>query len=154
MLKNILSGIQAYFKTFQLISKLKLWKYFGVPILISLLTATAIGFLAWGLSDNIGAFISKIWFWEWGAETFRTISDVLGALIIVAIGLILYKHIIMALSAPFMSPVPKKLNNTFQEPYILTEILQIRLNSGEAYGLTFVIYYWSYFLLFLFYYSV
>ena len=108
MLKNILSGIQAYFKTFQLISKLKLWKYFGVPILISLLTATAIGFLAWGLSDNIGAFISKIWFWEWGAETFRTISDVLGALIIIAIGLILYKHIIMALSAPFMSPVSEQ----------------------------------------------
>ncbi|RFN59115.1 EI24 domain-containing protein [Marixanthomonas ophiurae] len=109
MLKNILSGIQAYFKTFQLISKLKLWKYFGIPILISLLTATAIGFLAWGLSDNIGAFISKIWFWEWGAGTFRTISDVLGAFVIVAIGLILYKHIIMALSAPFMSPVSEKI---------------------------------------------
>ncbi|PVW15085.1 EI24 domain-containing protein [Marixanthomonas spongiae] len=111
MLKNILSAIQAYFKTFQLISKLKLWKYFGVPILISLLTATVIGFLAWGLSDNIGAFISKIWFWEWGAETFRTISDVLGALIIIAIGLILYKHIIMALSAPFMSPVSEKIEH-------------------------------------------
>ncbi|WP_339696672.1 EI24 domain-containing protein [uncultured Marixanthomonas sp.] len=113
MLKNIVSAIKAYFKTFQLISKLKLWKYFGVPILISLLTATAIGFLAWGLSDNIGAFISKIWFWEWGAETFRTISDVLGALIIIAIGLILYKHIIMALSAPFMSPVSEKIEQHF-----------------------------------------
>ena len=65
------------------------------------------------MSDNIGAFISKIWFWEWGAETFRTISDVLGALIIVAIGLILYKHIIMALSAPFMSPVSEKIEQHF-----------------------------------------
>ena len=78
-------------------------------MLISLFTATLIGLSAWGFSDTIGQFISKIWFWEWGAETFRTISEILGGLIIVAIGLIIYKHIVMALSAPFMSPVSEKI---------------------------------------------
>ena len=34
MLKNISLGIKAYFGAFSLISKLKLWKYFFVPILI------------------------------------------------------------------------------------------------------------------------
>ena len=82
---------------------------FGVPILISLLTATLIGFLAYGLSDNIGGLIAKAWVWEWGSQTFRTISDVIGGLLIVALGLILYKHIVMALSAPFMSPVSEKI---------------------------------------------
>lgn len=109
MLKNIFKGIKAYAGTFKLISTLGLWKYFGIPMLISILTAVLIGFAAWGLSDNIGAFISKIWFWEWGSETFRKISDVIGAITIVAIGLILYKHIVMALSAPFMSPVSEKI---------------------------------------------
>ena len=113
MFRNIIKGIRAYTGTFKLIGELGLWKYFGVPILISLLTATFIGFAAWGLSDNIGALISKIWFWEWGAETFRTISDVIGGLAIVAIGLILYKHIIMALSAPFMSPVSEKNRSSY-----------------------------------------
>ncbi len=109
MIKNVIKGIQAYGGTFKLISTLGLWKYFGIPILISLGTAVLIGFTAWGLSDNIGAFIAKIWFWEWGSETFRTISDILGGLAIVAVGLILYKHIVMALSAPFMSPVSEKI---------------------------------------------
>lgn len=109
MLKNILIGLRAYSGTFKLINSLGLWKYFGVPILISLITAIAIGVLAYGLSDNIGGLISKLWIWEWGSETFRTISDILGGIIIVAIGLILYKHIIMALSAPFMSPVSEKI---------------------------------------------
>ena len=109
MLKNIFKGIKAYAGTFKLISSLGLWKYFGIPILISILTAVLIGFAAWGLSDNIGSYISKVWFWEWGSETFRTISDVIGAITIVAIGLILYKHIVMALSAPFMSPVSEKI---------------------------------------------
>lgn len=109
MIKNILKGIQAYGGSFRLISKLRLWKYFAVPIGISLLTATGIGLLAWGLSDNLGKFISGIWFWEWGAEAFLAFSTFLAALIIIALGLILYKHIVMALSAPFMSPVSEKI---------------------------------------------
>ena len=109
MIKDILKGIKAYAGTFKLINKLGLWKYFGVPMAISFFTAVLIGFSAWGLSDNLGAFISKIWFLEWGAETFRTISEFIGALIIIALGIILYRHIVMALSAPFMSPVSEKI---------------------------------------------
>ncbi|GHC44957.1 EI24 domain-containing protein [Ulvibacter litoralis] len=111
MIKNIVKGIKAYAGTFKLISTLGLWKYFGIPMLISLFTATLIGFAAWGFSDNIGGFIAKIWFWEWGSQTFRTISDFLGGLTVVALGFILYKHIIMALSAPFMSPVSEKIEH-------------------------------------------
>jgi len=109
MIKNITSGIKAYFGAFSLISKLKLWKYFAIPMLISFITAVVLISSAYGLSDNIGAFISKIWTWDWGKETFTTISSFIGGLIIVVIGLILFKHIIMALSAPFMSPVSEKI---------------------------------------------
>tara|TARA_R110002049_G_scaffold307520_1_gene508200 strand:+ start:8911 stop:9654 length:744 start_codon:yes stop_codon:yes gene_type:complete len=109
MIKSIISGIKAYFGAFGLISKLNLWKYFAIPMLISFITACGIGLLAYGLSDNIGGFISKIWIWEWGKNTFSTIGHVIGGLIIIVIGLILFKHIIMALSAPFMSPVSEKI---------------------------------------------
>ncbi|OAD44912.1 EI24 domain-containing protein [Polaribacter atrinae] len=109
MIKNILSGITAYSGVFGLISKLKLWKYFAVPVLISILTATIIGFTAYGLSDNIGSFLAKIWIWDWGKETFTTITSVIGAIFVLVIGLILYKHIILALSAPFMSAVSEKI---------------------------------------------
>jgi CysZ protein len=127
MIKNIFKGIKAYAGTFKLISKLGLWKYFGVPMAISFFTASIIGFAAWGFSDNLGGFIAKIWFWEWGAETFRSISEVLGAIIIIGIGLILYKHIIMALSAPFMSPVSEKI-----EKHLLGENHQHRdTNNAE-----------------------
>ncbi|MCK0155884.1 EI24 domain-containing protein [Cellulophaga sp. F20128] len=109
MIQNILKGIRAYAGSFSLISKLKLWKYFFIPILISIITAVSIGLLAYGLSDTIGSIISQIWLWEWGKETFSSISNFIGATFIIAIGLVLYKHIIMALSAPFMSPVSEKI---------------------------------------------
>lgn len=109
MLKNILSGIKAYFGALSLISKLKLWKFFAIPMLISFITAIVIFGLAYGLSDNIGNVISKIWIWNWGKQTFTLISSFVGGVIVIAVGLILFKHIIMALSAPFMSPVSEKI---------------------------------------------
>jgi len=127
MLKNIFRGIRAYGGTLKLISKLGLWKYFGVPMLISFLTAILIGFAAYGLSDNVGSLIAKAWMWEWGLQTFRTISDFIGGLLVVAVGLILYKHIVMALSAPFMSPVSEKI-----EAHLLGGQLQHRNTSFGA----------------------
>lgn len=109
MLRHFTLGIQAYFKVFGLISKLKLWNYFAIPMIISVITALIIFGSAYRLSDNIGNIIAEFWIWEWGKDTFATIGTIIGAIIIIAIGLILYKHIIMAFSAPFMSPVSEKI---------------------------------------------
>lgn len=109
MVQNIIKGIQGYFNSFSLISKLNLWKYFFVPIVISVITATSIGFLAYGISDTIGEFISKIWIWDFGKDTFNSVSTFVGFIIVLALGLVVYKHIVMAFSAPFMSPVSEKI---------------------------------------------
>ncbi|MDO6813374.1 EI24 domain-containing protein [Tenacibaculum soleae] len=109
MIKDILKSIRAYFGAFQLITKLKLWKYFIIPMIISVLTAVLIGVLSFSLSDNIGNYLASFWKWEQGKQTFSVISTFFIGLLIIAIGLLLYKHIIMALSAPFMSPVSEKI---------------------------------------------
>ena len=109
MIKNILQGLQAYAGSLALISKLNLWKFFFIPIAISVITAAVIGLSAYGLSDNIGDFIARIWPWDFGKETFTSISTFIGGIAVLVVGLILYKHIIMALSAPFMSPVSEKI---------------------------------------------
>ncbi|MCB0444978.1 MAG: EI24 domain-containing protein [Gelidibacter sp.] len=115
MFKNILKGIKAYFGAFGLISKLKLWKFFVIPIMISIVIAIVIMVTAYTLSDDFGFYISKLWVWKWGKETFSIISDILSGLIILVLGLMLYKHIVMALSAPFMSPVSEKIEAHFLE---------------------------------------
>ena len=143
MIKNILSGIRGYAGAFSLISKLKLWQYFIIPIVISIVTATVIGFTAYGLSDNIGVFLAKIWIWDWGKETVTTITSFIGAIFVLVIGLIFYKHIILALSAPFMSAVSEKIEihingslkhnqrkTTFQEQLWRGIRINIR-NSGK-----------------------
>ena len=109
MIKNIFSGITAYSGVFSLISKLKLWKYFAIPVIISVITACIIGFSAYGFSNNIGAFLARLWVWDWGKDAFTAFTSIIGAIIVLVIGLIVYKHIILALSAPFMSAVSEKI---------------------------------------------
>lgn len=109
MFNTVVKGLQAYSEALSLLSKLKLWKYFAIPIIISILVAVAVLGAAYGWSDNIGDIIAKLWVWEWGKETFTSIGTFIGGLIILILGLIVYKHVIMALSAPFMVPVSEKI---------------------------------------------
>lgn len=124
MLKNIFIGIKAYFGAFSLISKLKLWKFFAIPMLISFITAILIFVSAYGFSDNIVDYLSSL-FPGWNTTSWlKTILQILIGISIITIGLILYKHIIMALSAPFMSPVSEKI-----EKHLLGEIHTHRKTS-------------------------
>lgn len=109
MVKHILNGIKAYSDALKIISNLGLWKYFWIPVLISVITATLIFSSAYALSDNIGQFLSQWWVWDWGRQTVILISEIFGGLLIIVFGFILYKHVVMALSAPFMGPVSEKI---------------------------------------------
>jgi len=109
MIKNILSGLNDYRGTLKMIRELKLWRYFFIPALISLLLAIGIGTTAWGLSDNIGDYIDNIWIWEFGKETFGVISEILGGMLVLTLGILLYKHLVLGLAAPFMGPVSEKI---------------------------------------------
>jgi len=113
MLKNILTGIRAYFSAFELLNKLKLWKYFAIPVLISILTAGIVFLLAYCFSDNIGNQITDLWTLSWGKEVVSVISNFIGGALIVVFGIILYRHVVMAFSAPFMSPVSEKIEKHY-----------------------------------------
>jgi len=137
MVTNILKGIKAYFGTLSLISKLKLWKYFVIPVSISLLTGINILVLAFSLSDNVAQLIIKFWIWDWGANTFGMVSQVIGGLLILVLGFVFHKHIVMALSAPFMSPVSQKIEKhllgktiyVYRETTFMQQLLRgIRIN--------------------------
>ncbi len=113
MIQDIFRGLQVYTGAYGLISKLKLWKYFVIPVIISVVVFAMIFVSAYGLSDNLGEWMAGIWIWETGKATFTAISTFIAGIVIFAIGLILYKHIIMALSSPFMSPVSEKIEAYF-----------------------------------------
>ena len=114
MIKAVFKGCVAYFEAYEIISRLKLWKFFAIPMLISLVVFLLIVFVSYAFSDAIGSYIASFWTWDFGKEIFNTISRVFSGLLIVLIGFISFKHIIMALSAPFMGPISKNIEDDFR----------------------------------------
>lgn len=109
MIKDIASSIKSYLKAIQVIKELKLWKYFLVPIFLGFVLGGIFISTAYGLSDNVGSVISNLWKWEFGKNFIAGLSTWIGGFSILIIGILLYKHILMALSAPFMTPVSEKV---------------------------------------------
>lgn len=102
MIKDFFNGISSYFSAFQIISKLRLWKYFLVPFLVSLVLAGGLGTAIWTLS---GAFASWLVPWiPWEAVTGWILNIMFGL-----IGFILFKHLVIACVSPFMTPLAQKV---------------------------------------------
>ncbi|CAL2082970.1 EI24 domain-containing protein [Tenacibaculum sp. 190524A05c] len=150
MIQSTINAVKAYFDALAIIKKLKLWNYFLIPVIISAVTALIIGSLTYFLSDDLGYYVAKLWPWEFGKQTFTSIGNFLSGVAIVAVGFILYKHIVLALSSPFMSPVSLKIEqhfygnehehkkNTFSQALARGIRLSLR-NLGRELGLTLVI---------------
>ncbi len=113
MIQSAINAMKAYFDALAIIKKLNLWKYFLIPIAISIVTALIIVTFSYYLSDNLGYYFAKLWPWEFGKTVFSKIGNFLSGIVMAAIGLILYKHIVLALSSPFMSPVSLKIEEYF-----------------------------------------
>lgn len=109
MIKSCLTSILAYKESASLISQLKLWKAFAIPILISVVLAVLITGLAWSLTDILAAKIAPVWKWETGKQFFFIFSEIISFLCVFLLGLLVYKHLLLALCAPFMSPISEKI---------------------------------------------
>ncbi len=109
MFQDFLNAIKNYTQAISLIKKLKLWRYFFIPAIISLFLTISISIIIFNFSHYFGDYISSIYPWDFGMTFITNASNIIGGLIIFGIGLVLYKHIVMALSAPFMSPLSEKI---------------------------------------------
>ncbi len=109
MLRTIFKGLKAYKDSLKLIGTLGLWQFFLVPMAISTALFGAISITAYTLSDNLGGYFSRLYPFAWGAGFVTTVSNVIGFIAIFLIGILLLKHLVLALSAPFMSPVAERI---------------------------------------------
>ncbi len=109
MFTDYFAGITSYFKAFQLIGKLRLWKFVMVPGILSLLLGGGIGWTAMRQSERLGNFLVSWYPWDKGIDFISGIAIWVGGFLIVVLGLILYKHLVMVLVSPFMSPLSERV---------------------------------------------
>ncbi len=109
MVSEFVRAILAYGRAFRTITRLRLWRYMLVPVLISLALALLIGSLAWGLGDEMGKWLAEWYPWEKGKAWFSGAAHTLGVILILALGILFYRQLVMGLASPFMSPLSEKI---------------------------------------------
>ena len=114
MFKDFFAGIQSYSSALGMIKERRLWGFLLAPGLISLLLATVIGFSAWSFSGSVGHFLISWYPFEWGADFLNTLAGWLGGILLGLVGLIFYKHLVMVLVSPFMSPLSQKIEESIR----------------------------------------
>ncbi|MFV0238298.1 MAG: EI24 domain-containing protein [Flavobacteriales bacterium] len=130
MMKDFLTTVKAYPEALFLVKKLNLWKYFFVPALISLGFAVLLSFSIYCLSDDIGVLLSNFYSFTYGKKWVESVANLIGGLLILGVGLVFYKHIVMALSAPFMSPLSEKVEEYLTGVYCKTPSMSKSLIRG------------------------
>ncbi|NRA50190.1 MAG: EI24 domain-containing protein [Phaeodactylibacter sp.] len=109
MITGFIRGFASYFDAFRLASRYKLWGYVLAPGIISIFLGVFILLSAWNASDDISQWLIDFYPFDWGKETLETIVQVFGGLFILVIGVLIFKHLVLALSSPFMSFLSEKV---------------------------------------------
>lgn len=109
MVAGFLRGFTAYFDAVRLTSRYNLWSYVLAPGLLSLFLGVGVFYSAWNASDDIAQWLIDFYPFEWGRSTLEAIVQVFGGLFVMVLGLLLFKHLVLALSAPFMSFLSEKV---------------------------------------------
>ncbi len=133
MLKDFFAGIASYGRALQLIPELRLWGYVIAPGILSLLLGGLIIWGAIGISDNIGGWLISLYPLEWGRSVLEKIANVFGGLLVAAVGLIIFKNLVIAIASPIMSPLSEKVEKAltgsaghvgFSLPQILGDLIR------------------------------
>ncbi len=108
MLASFIKSILAYGKAFRLIRELKLWFYVFVPGFISLLFGGLAVWLIFQYADNIGEWITSWYRWR-GEGVVDAVGSILVGIIIALIAFLAFKHVVLVVVSPFMSPLSEKI---------------------------------------------
>ena len=57
MISNLIGGLKAYLEAYEVISRLKLWRFFMIPMLISVVVFLSIVLISISFSEVIGLYI-------------------------------------------------------------------------------------------------
>lgn len=104
-----MQGFTAYFKVMPLFSRLGLWKYLLLTAAISLCVFLAIALLAYVAASAVMAIDWASIFW--GYKGVEYAAAFVAFIAVIALGILLFKHIVLIATAPWMGKVAESVSD-------------------------------------------
>lgn len=111
------SALNNYLEALRVSSRLRLWRYWILPGLIAVIIAVVILALGFTLRDNAGSWLADMYPFDFASGVVRAAAPWLSLVLIILLGAILLKHLILVLTAPFMSLLSEKVEVAFDPHY-------------------------------------
>ena len=114
----MVSALWNYVEAIRISSRFHLWRYWILPGFLALLIGAVVLAVGWSLHDNAGNWLAEKYPFDFGADLVETAAPWLSLILIILLGLVIFKHILLIATAPFMSLLSEKveaaLDNTYQ----------------------------------------
>jgi CysZ protein len=109
MFKGIIDGFGSYFSVLGFINKHRLYSYFFISGLISLLLGVFIFSSAFFFSDDLGALLFRLYpFEKWSDYVLKILNFAAGGVVAI-LGIILYRYLLLIFVSPFMGPLSARV---------------------------------------------
>ncbi len=103
------NSIRAYGQALDIITRERLWRYALMPGIVSLAFSVFLFFAARYLATLAGDALLRWYPWETGIGLVRSIVTTIGTISVWVVAVMMYKYVVLILSAPFMSPLSAKV---------------------------------------------
>lgn len=134
MLTALRDGMLGYGRGYALLSRHRLWHFALVPAAIGSVVGGAIGYATWRWYDDVGAWMAGMWPFAWGAAVAAAVANALSVVAVLALGLVLFKQVVMTLASPFMSLLSEALERRLTNPHAATRFNAASLLRDLARG--------------------
>ena len=130
-------GVTSYGKAIVIIFRLRLWSYLVIPGLLSLALGSGIIYGVYRLSGGFAHLLAALYPVHWiGASYVGSVSSLASWLILGVSGLFTYRVLLMAIVAPFMSPLAARVQgdvlgvNVYDPPFFSWTNLRLVLRGA------------------------
>ncbi len=130
-------GITSYGKALMIIFRLRLWSYLVIPGLLSLGLGGSIAYGVYLYSSDLGMLLMAAYPVHWiGYQYITLVAGFASWIILGALGLFAYRVLLMAIVAPFMSPLAARVQgdvlgiNVYDPPFFSWTNLRLVLRGA------------------------
>lgn len=124
MIKDLSTAVSSYIVALKYIFRLRYLKYLVLSGVLSFGIGSIIFGGIWKYSDNLGDWLSSFYVWEFGKSFINTLTDWAVWLILLIVAAMLFRYIVLLITAPILSMLSESLENE------ITNQQQAKLSIG------------------------